>query len=473
MADKTLILGAGPAGISAAFKLNEKNREIIVVEKEDQVGGLGKTLKYEKFKTDIGPHRFFSKNRYLYDLIADILGDNWIEVDRLTRFYIGGRFFLYPIQLKSALRKIGVRGSSKIMFDYFSEKFKKVLRTKDPDNFEEYIVSDFGRSLAELNILNYTEKIWGLSCSEISPDWAKQRIKGLSFKEIIKNSLIGSERSPKSLVDSFYYPDEGTGLIYETMKEKIVSKQGENSINFNSFPKKIVHNGEKITKVVLNIGGEKREMKPKYVISSIPITELIKLLKPKATGEVLQAVKNLRFRSHVSLLITINKPSIFPDQWIYFPDKNIPFGRIMEPKNFSEKMSPKDKTSLLLEFFCWYGDEIWKANKNELLKKSLEWLKRLGFVREEDILEYFIHKEKYAYPVYNLDYKKNLSVIRNYLDNFKNLIVIGRSGSFIYNNQDHALEMGLLAARSIIDLRKYDYDEIGSGQEYLEKGFVN
>jgi len=192
----------------------------------------------------------------------------------------------------------------------------------------------------------------------------------------------------------------------------------------------------------------------------------------KAPNEVLEAIRNLKFRSHVSLFITLNKPSVSSDQWIYFPEKEKPFGRIMEPKNFSKKMSPLDKTSLFIEFFCWENDKIWNASKEELFELSIEWLEKLGFIKREEVIDYFVHKEKYAYPVYDLNYKENLRKVKSYLRRFRNLQLIGRTGCFRYNNLDHALEMGILAARSIIEGKQYNIEEVGAEQEYFERGYV-
>lgn len=400
-----LILGAGPAGLAAAFELYRASKFFTVIERDETVGGLAKTFQYGEFRTDIGPHRFFSQNQYLYDFIEDLLGERWITVDRLTRFNINGKLFLYPVELKNALINVGFYRAFNILFDYLSQRVKKIFVNRDLVSFEEQVVSDFGRTLAELNMLNYTEKIWGLPCSEISPDWSKQRIKGLSVIEVIKKAILKPKGGPKTLVDQFYYPDAGTGLIYEKIKERILSDGGEFDLKLNSYPVRINHNDNKIKEVVINVELDNQIISPEYIISSIPITEFVNLLEPKAPSEVLQAVKNLKFRSHVSLFITLNKPSVFPDQWIYFPDKEIPFGRIMEPKNFSKKMSPPDKTSLLVEFFCWESDRIWNSSKEELFRLSVEWLEKLGFSKRNEVIESFVHKEKYAYPVYDLKYK--------------------------------------------------------------------
>lgn len=470
MKEGILILGAGPAGMAAAFELYKAGKSFTVIEKNAKVGGLARTLQYAEFRTDIGPHRFFSQNQYLYDLIEDLLGDRWIKVNRLTRFYVNGKFFLYPVEIKNVLLNLGLYKASRCLFDYLFKKIERGFTRRQLRTFEDYVVSEFGRTLAELNILDYTKKIWGLPCSQISLDWAIQRIRGLSLTAVIKKTLTRSKEGPKTLVDQFYYPDLGTALIYEKIKERIL-RNGNCVLETNSYPVKITHNNNIIT-VHVNINGKKQIYNPEYVISSVPITKFVELLEPQPPSYVLQSAKNLNFRSHVSLFLTLNKPFVFPDQWIYFPDKEIPFGRVTEPKNFSKKMSAPDKTSLLVEFFCWENDKIWNTNKEELFELSLTWLEKLKFIKRNDVINYFINKERYAYPVYDLNYKQHKKQIESYLRTFKNVQYIGRAGCFKYNNQDHALEMGILAARSIIEGKQYDIETVGSEKEYFEKGYV-
>jgi protoporphyrinogen oxidase len=471
----TLILGAGPTGITAALELHKAGQTLAVIEKNACVGGLARTLQFGKFKTDIGPHRFFSKNQYLYDLIEELLGEKWIKVNRLTKFYIKGKFFIYPVQLKNAIMNVGPIEAYKIISDYLFERTKKIIKRQNSyASFEGKIVSDFGRTLAELNMLNYTEKVWGLPCAQISPDWATQRIKGLSLVAVIKNALFGSKSSPKTLVEQFYYPELGTGLIYEAMREKITSQQPQAQISFNTEVAGLTADNENITSVLVKSEDTHQPIpiKSRNIISSIPITDLVNLLSPKPPAAVLEAANNLKYRSHVSLFITLNQKTVFPDQWIYVPDKEIPFGRIMEPINFSSKMSPLNQTSLLIEFFCWENDTIWNASEQELLAMSLPWLNKHHFIKLEDIIKSFIHKEKYAYPVYDLSYKTNIDKIITYLNRFKNLQCIGRAGRYKYNNQDHAMEMGILAARNLTQNKHYDLDEVGADNEYFEKGYV-
>ncbi len=469
MKEGIVILGAGAAGMSAAYELYRNKMNVTIIEKDNQVGGLAKTYQFGEFRTDNGPHRFYSKNKYLYDMIGDLLGEHWIKVNRFTRFYINGKYFKYPIEIVDTLKGLGFTGSAKVMRDFLIAKSKNTFAKKEPANFEDYIVSNFGRTLAELNMLNYTEKIWGIPCSQISIDWADQRIKELSFLGVVKDALLGSGKKAKSLVDEFYYPDMGTGLIYEKIKE-IIEK--DNKIMLNNEVKKINHKGNKIISVETENNGKKIVTKCDTLVSSIPITDLINCMQPGADQEVKDAMKKIRFRSQVYLFMTLNKERVSKDNWIYFPDKHIPIGRIHEPKNFSSKMSPDGKTSLFIEFFCFENDEIWNMEKEKLFDTAIGWLDKLGFVKREEVIDYYIKKQHAVYPVYDLEYKKHLTALKSYLDKFENLMYIGRPGRFKYTNQDHSIEMGVMAARSIVDEKKYDIEQVGAGTEYFEKGYA-
>lgn len=467
---KTLIIGAGPSGMGSALELFKAGRSVTIIEKNENVGGLARTLKYGEFITDIGPHRFFSHNAYLYDTIEELLGEQWLEVDRLTRFYVGGRYFNYPIELKNILSNIDPSRACRIIFDYAYQRGKKIFVRNSPISFEQKIISDFGRALAEFNILNYSEKIWGLPCSEISSDWASQRIQDLSFARVIK-SAFGNARQKKrakSLMSRFHYPALGSGLIYEAIAEKILSG-GDSSIHLNSYPTEICYDNSRITKIIANMNGRLQEMKIDHVISSIPLTILLALLRPKPPLDILLAAQHLKFRSHVSLFIMLKKRSVFRDQWVYFPDKEIPFGRITEPKNFSKKLSPDNGTSLLVEFFCWHNDNTWNSSKNELFEACMPWFERIFGIKRNEVIDYYQHKEVYAYPVYSLGYKAHADKIKDYLRRFINLQCIGRSGVFRYNNQDHALEMGIVAARNIVRGERCDIEEPGSAKKYFEE----
>lgn len=460
--------------MSCALRLSENNVESEIIEKTNSVGGLAKTLSFlengEEFRTDIGPHRFFSKNQELYNMIENLLGKKWIKVKRQTRQLIEGKFYDYPINAKQAFKNIGFFRATKMGFSYVLGVIKFKLFKVKIKNFQDYIESNFGRALGEFNMLNYTEKIWGLQCSKIHPDWAKQRIKGLNLISALMNALFAKNKNkPKTLVDAFYYPENGTGLIYETIAKEI-SKKGT-KIELNKYPTKIYHKNNKITKI--EISDEKNiktEKDVKTLVNTIPITTFINLLEPKVPNKIKRALKQLKWRAQVYLFITINKKKITNDNWIYLPNKEIPFGRITEMKNFSKKMSPKNKTSMFVEFFVTEGDKIWNMKKEDLFKETIKHFEELNLFKEKDVINYHLIKRKNVYPVYDLNYQTHLEIITKFLDKFENLYYVGRPGRFKYNNQDHSLEMGLHAAESIINGTHVDFDKIGSENEYFEKG---
>jgi len=468
-----LIIGAGPAGMSCAYELAKEGIKADVIEKDNSIGGFAKTLEFKEngamFKADIGPHRFFSKNFYLHYLIKDLLKEDWIRVNRKTRQFIDRKFYDYPINAMQAFRNLGLSKSVMIVADYMYSVLVYKILGKRVRNFRDYIISNFGRTLANFNMLDYTEKIWGIPCNQISADWAKQRIKGLSLLTALSNAVFNKQRTkPNTLTNSFHYPRNGTGTIYNEMAKSIVDKGSK--IFTNSYPVSIHHKENKINKVELNINRKKKTISPKTVVESVPITDFVKLLNPLPPENVLDASCKLKWRSQVYLFITLDKEQITNDNWIYFPRKNVAFGRVAEMKNFSKDMSPRDKTSLFVEFFVTENDNIWNMPDNELFEIALKHFEKLGFFTREDVRKYYVIKKKNVYPVYDLRYREYLSIIRNYLDGFENLYYIGRPGRFKYNNQDHSMEMGIVCARSIIEGKRYDIDVYGSEQEYFEKG---
>lgn len=476
----TLIIGAGPAGLATAMELFKAGKDFIVIEKEDTVGGLSRTYSFKEndgaiFLTDNGPHRFFSKNPYLYSFIEDLIKEKWITVPRYTRQYIDGKFYDYPINALQALRNIGIFRAIKMGVDYILAFIEYRICDKEINNFEDYVVANFGKSLGRFNMINYTEKIWGIPANTIHPDWAKQRIKGLNLVSLVVNVIKkifsgNSGDTPKSLVDEFYYPQFGTGLIYEAIYKKIVD--GGRIVLLNHYPVSIEHNDGHIGKIILNGPEGEIEVICNNLVESVPITSFVGLLDPEIPQEVNEAIKRLRHRSQVYVFITLNRDSVTKDQWIYFPSTNVPISRMSEMRNFSKDMSPEGKTSLFVEFFCFENDSIWNSSDKDLTNLTIDFLEKEKFINKSEVRKSYVIRKKDAYPVYDLDYKNYLSIVQNYLDQFSNLYYIGRPGRFRYNNQDHSLEMGILAAKSIIENKRYDIERVGDEDEYYESGVI-
>jgi len=481
MADRleTLIIGAGPAGLTAAHELAAAGRDFVVVEKDKQVGGLAKTYVVREgeleFRTDNGPHRFYSKDKKLYEFIGKQLGERWIPVKRLTRQYVDGKFYDYPINAAQAMKNLGPVMVLRCGFGYVAAAVKYGLLKAPIRNFRDYAYANFGKPLAEFNIINYTEKIWGVPCDRLHLDWAGQRIAGLNVLSLLANVLKkvfarkGGE-TPKSLVDLFWYPETGAGLIYETIAADLAKRGKE--IRLNTRPTKIFHDGRHITKVRLESGNESWEMPCGRLIESVHVTQFLKLLDPAPPAPVMEAAAKLKYRSQVHLFLTLDKPSVTADNWVYFPGREIPFARASEMRNFSPKMSPPGKTSLFIEFFCDETDPVAAMSAEQLADLAVPHFEKFGFFKRSDVRHAYKFAGGQDYPIYTMDYKDNLKVVKDYLDGFENLWYIGRPGRFRYNNQDHSMLMGLAAARDVIAGTRLDLEKIGNEDEYFEKGEV-
>jgi protoporphyrinogen oxidase len=468
-----LVLGAGPAGLACAMELSRNGRRTMVVERDEQVGGLAKTLTIREgdltFLTDIGPHRFFSKNKYLYDFIEDLLHEEWRKVPRLTRQFIDGKYYNYPVNFGQVVSKLGFLRSCRIGVDYFLARLRYGLFGKPMKTFEDYVVANFGRALAEFSMINYTEKIWGIPVRDIHPDWAKQRIHGLNLWSVLTKAIgLGGKKGPKSLVDEFYYPQFGTGTIYEEIG-KHLAETGTKML-LRSEPVKVRHDGRRVTSVDLRTPEGVVTVRPDHVVESVPLTHFLTLLDPPPPPEVLAAASALRWRAQVYLFLTLDKDKVTDDNWIYFPSKDIPFGRTSEMKNFSKDMCPPGKTSFFVEFFTFEDDPLWSMTTEQVLDLAMPYFESWGFFSRKEVRKAYLWKRRHVYPVYDSAYKSRLATIASWLERLENLVYIGRPGRFRYTNQDHSLEMGIIASRIVLEGRKYDMDTVGSENEYFEKG---
>lgn len=454
MEPEVLIFGAGPAGMMAASEFLNNKIRFLVIEKECVVGGLAKTLKYNNFLLDIGPHILSANpNERMYEFTRSLLGDCLINYREIGKNYfdtvrMDDKTFTYPVNIISILNNFTIVHSSRIAYDYIKAKCLLSGNHYMNSSFEKVITRRLGRSLAETFILPYSEKVWGLECSNLSSDLAL-RVGDTSIAAILKNQIycILRERNSQSYHPRCY-PKEGIGLICERIKENIQNSDiGE--IHFNSYPVKLKHDGYSIYEVIVRDNNSQISYTPEYILSSIPIPKLIGLLSPKPPSHILDSTLKLKFRSHICLFLIINKQNVMRENCVYFPDPLVPFGRISEPKNFSSTLTPSNMTSLSIEFFCQENDTFWNKRDMDILEITIIKLEQFGLITRDEIVDYFIHREKYAYPIYDLTYIENLTNIKNYLAKLTNIKIAGRSGAFNYMGQYRSMEMGSNKAKEI------------------------
>lgn len=446
---KIIILGAGPAGLSAAWKLSLANMDVEVLELESQVGGQCRTIKHKEYLFDLGGHRFITQNTELAKEIYSLMNNEIIDRPRKSSIRLKGKYFNYPLDGKDLLKNLDLSLSIKCFADYLWTTLKNKFIPKPDKSFEDWVVNRFGRSLYNLYFGPYSEKLWGIAPTEISADWAAQRISLLNLWDVFLRLLGKKKKMPKTYATKFYYPEKGIGRIPERMAEVIIEKGCK--IHLNSKVKAVKSNGNKIISVKYVTNGVEKTISGDFIISTIPLPDFIKGLEPKLSTSCLEAVNSLNFRALKFLNITLDKNIISDNTWIYIPEEQYIFMRIQEPKNWSPYNSPEGKTSIILEIACNVGDRIWNASDKEIYERCIEDLKQVGFndIREKTI-DYFTTTLEHAYPIYKLNYKQLLKTIFAEINSFENLICCGREGLFRYNNMDHSIEMGLLTAEHIL-----------------------
>jgi len=447
-------MGAGPAGLTAAYELLKRDVPVTVLEKDPrQVGGLARTVEHNGYRFDIGGHRFFSKNDEVEELWTEILGDEMLSRGRLSRIYYRGRFFAYPIQAFNALWNLGPLEAALCLASYVRARLRPV---KDPKSLEEWVRNQFGWRLYSLFFKTYTEKVWGISTKELSADWAAQRIKSLDLWVVIRSALLPNRKPRRrgeivtTLIDRFRYPRLGPGQMWERVAE-ISAGQGHPVLLGRSVSR-IEHVDGAVTAVVTTgEGGEAERHEGTDFISSIPIRELVARLEPPPPARVRQAAERLGYRDFISVALMIDRPSVFPDNWIYIHDPNVRVGRIQNFKNWSPDMVPDPgKTCLGLEYFCFEGDGLWTMPDADMIELATKELAQLGICAAGEVFDGVVVRQPKAYPVYDDGYQAKVGVVREYIaSELPNLHLAGRNGMHKYNNQDHSMMTALLVARRI------------------------
>ncbi|WP_267427244.1 NAD(P)/FAD-dependent oxidoreductase [Methylobacterium sp. GC_Met_2] len=476
---ETLVIGAGPAGLTAAYLLSKQGRSVTVLERDPaQVGGISRTVSHNGYLFDIGGHRFFSKSKAVVDLWDEILPNDFIERPRLSRIYYRGRYYAYPLKAFEALRNLGLLTSAACMASYLYARLRPV---REPKTFHAWVRNQFGERLFAIFFKTYTEKVWGMSCDAISADWAAQRIKGLDLGSALRDGIKRSLglRKPakaggpviKTLIESFRYPRRGPGMMWEAAAAKIRGQGGKvlldrgvDSLSFDA--------GTGIwTVAARRADGSRETFTARNVVSSAPVRELVDSIRPRPLSTF--NARSLQYRDFLTVALIAKSQKNFPDNWIYIHDPSVQVGRVQNFRSWSPEMVPDaDHTCLGLEYFCFEGDGLWSASDDELVALAKREIGQIGLIDPAEVVDACVVRQAKAYPVYDEDYAGHVATVRRELErDFPTLHLVGRNGMHKYNNQDHAMMTAMLTVENILGgQRRHDVWRVNEDAEYTEAG---
>jgi protoporphyrinogen oxidase len=474
---KAVIVGAGPAGLTAAYELAKQGAPVVVLESDPEyVGGISRTVNYKGFHFDIGGHRFFSKSREVEDLWTEICGPDMLNRPRSSRIYYRGKFFTYPLKPFEALSRLGLFESIRCMLSFAKARLHP---TPNPKTFEDWVVNQFGRRLFQIFFKTYTEKVWGMSCQEISADWAAQRIKGLSLGSAIKHALL-PQRKPKdrtkvvkTLIDTFRYPRQGPGMMWESCARKVRQLGGEVLLDRCVTDCRFDSASNAWVVTTRDHNGAVEEFCGEHLVSSMPMRELVAQIRPELSEEASRAGQSLRYRDFLTVGLIVRDQGRFTDNWIYIHDPSVQVGRVQNYKSWSPEMVPDPNyCSYGLEYFCFDGDGLWNSPDAELIALATTEIRKLHLADGADIVDGCVIRQRKAYPVYDDSYQQHVDKIRTELEKrYPTLHLVGRNGMHKYNNQDHAMMTAILTAKNILaGQRKYDVWAVNQDAEYHEAG---
>ncbi len=462
---QVVVVGAGPAGLTAGFALAERGASVTVLEKDVRPGGIARTESYKGFLFDIGGHRFFTKEPEVNALWQRWLGPEFLRRPRQSRIFYGGRFFHYPLRAFNALFGLGVWQSVQVLASY---GYARLRPSPVEDTFDQWVSNRFGRRLYEIFFKTYTEKVWGIPCSEIRAEWAAQRIKGLSLPSAIRNALLPPRGEViKTLIEEFDYPRRGPGQMWERVVT-LVRDAGQR-VDFETDVVAVRHREGRVVEVVSRGPGGEARWPATHVISSMPLQELVLKLDPPPPPDVVAAARRLTYRDFLTVVLILDRETLFTDNWIYVHSAGVRVGRIQNFKNWSPEMVPDaTKTSLGLEYFCQEGDAVWTAADADLIALGARELEAIGLARAADVRDGAVVRQAKAYPIYDAAYAACLDTIKAWLAGLANLQTIGRNGLHKYNNQDHSMLTALRAAENVEGAR-HDVWAINTERSYHEE----
>jgi protoporphyrinogen oxidase len=472
MTQRAVVLGGGLAGLACAYELAKAGVEVTVVEREDHFGGMASSFidrdpNGDYWSYDFGPHRFHTRDELLTDHVKAILDGNHRQAERLSRIVLFNRFFDYPLKTGNVLRNLPPLVLMRSFLDYFWVRFTERLGLThhSDDNFEGWVTKRFGRTLYDLFFGRYTAKTWKMEPREISGDWASQRISQLSLGDAVRKTLFRPKDAPRSLITSFIYPRRGG--IGEIARGYVRELEEMGATVICGAPVTRVHrDGDHVTSVAYG-GDAPGSLEADQFISTIPITALARAVRPAAPEEVLRGIASLKYASIIFVYLKLAKPSVSPDSWLYLPERDLTIHRISEFKNFSPECAPPDKTMVCAEITCRIGDEHWRAGDEELIEIATRDLAAIGFIERHEVLGGFIKKIPHAYPVYDLEYKDNLTPVLEFVHALDNVNTGGRQGLFRYNNMDQSIEMGRKMAATVVSERDQGHEAVATKSEYF------
>ncbi len=463
------VIGAGPAGLTAAYELARNGIRPLVVEASPHFGGIARTHQWDGNRIDIGGHRFFTKSADVQKLWAEMSDEPMLRVPRLSRIYYRGKFFHYPLQIADTVANLGPVESCLMVASYLRTK----LSPEQPEeSFEQWVRNRFGDRLYRTFFKTYTEKVWGIPCTEIRADWAAQRIHGLSFFTAVANALRNSGKI-KSLIRTFDYPRLGPGMLWESAARKVGEMGG--TVLTRTRVERLRHKNGTVTSIDVESPDGCKIVQTGHVISSMPISLLIRRLDPPPPPAVLEAAGSLRYRDFLIVALTCRKADVFPDNWIYVHSPEARVGRIQNFRNWSpDLIAPGHGTVLGMEYFCSRGDDLWSMEDHDLIALARKEITSLGLVGAEDLGAGHVLRELNAYPVYDASYREHVGTLRDYITgSFGNLQTVGRNGMHRYNNQDHSMLAGQHAALRLLGHTGLNPWQVNTERSYYEEQILS
>jgi protoporphyrinogen oxidase len=467
--DRIVVCGAGPAGLTAGYMLAKRGYPACVLESDSQVGGLARTVRYKDFRFDIGGHRFFTKIPEVETFWNEVLGADLIRVRRLSRIHYGGKYFHYPLKAGEALRGLGPWQAIRIVLSYLRARLQPSLVE---ENFEQWVSNRFGRRLYQIFFKTYTEKVWGVPCTEIRAEWAAQRIQGLSLARALLTATSLQKRSEdvRTLIDEFKYPRLGPGQMWERCSELLGDKGGELHLNHEITGFELA--GDRIVAARVTTPTGEQRFEAEHFISTMPLRSLVRALGPAAPETVRKAAEGLAYRDFILVALILDEAALFPDNWIYVHTPGVKVARVQNFNNWSPALVPDpNKTCVGMEYFCFDGDGLWQRQDQELVTLASRELGALGLTHGASVIDGTVVRVRKAYPIYDAAYRGHLHTIRSFVDAIPNLHTIGRNGMHKYNNQDHSMYAAMLAVANL-EGATHDLWAVNSDFDYHEEQLI-